>query len=132
MQPPVAHPHAATHAASKPAAPRRSRPAAARAALEQVTRSASLLRAALGDDPAFYERLVHRGFLDNAIDFARYAAERIDDVVLRDAVQETVVDPLVAARRLGPSTASHARLTDHLAAAATAAAAALGPVAAAR
>ena len=52
--------------------------ASAAASLDQVASYVGMLHAALGDDPAFYARLVKRGFLDNAIDYARYADSLID------------------------------------------------------
>ncbi|MCB0877766.1 MAG: hypothetical protein KDC46_02140, partial [Thermoleophilia bacterium] len=53
--------------------------AAASASLDQVASYVGMLHAALDEDVSFYGQLVKRGFLDSAIDYARYALEVIDN-----------------------------------------------------
>lgn len=107
--------------------------ATASASLQQVASYVGMLDAALGDDPTFYERLVQRGFLDSAIDYARYAYDvieidgQLDNDGFEGMIEGAVIEALLAARSMGTPTAAEPALVGELkmagAAAANAAAA---------
>lgn len=94
--------------------------AAAAASLDQVASYVAMLTGALGDDPSFYDRLVKRGFLDNAIDYTRYALEVLDNDRLEDndgfvgMVEGAVLGSLREAQGLGSAAAARADLVAEL------------------
>ncbi len=93
--------------------------------MRRVATTAGLLRAALGDDHAFYAQLVRRGFLQAAIEHARFALAIVDDLHPQDPTAGTnearALAALLAARTIDPSTGDADRLASELAAARTAA-----------
>lgn len=95
--------------------------AAASASLDQVASYVQLLHAALGDDPSFYERLVRRGFLDSAIDYARYAVgvidhdKHLDNDGLMGMIDGAVIEALLAAKGMGTPAIAEPNLADELA-----------------
>lgn len=115
--------------------------AAASSSLDQVASYVGLLHAALGDDPSFYARLVKRGFLDSAIEYARYAYalldydKGVDNDGFKGMIDGAVLEALLAAKGMGTPTVAEPNLADELAmarAAATNAARGLETLAGAR
>lgn len=94
--------------------------ATASASLDQVARYVGMLHAALGEDPSFYARLVTRGFLDIAIDYARYAQAvmdhdgLLDDDHVKGMIQRAVLEALLTARRMGIRGVAERDLADEL------------------
>lgn len=95
--------------------------AAASASLNQVASYVGMLHGALADDPAFYERLVKRGFLDSAIDYTRYALslidydKQVDNDGFEGIVDGGVLTALLAARGMGTPSVAEPNLADELA-----------------
>lgn len=81
--------------------------ASAAASLDQVASYVGMLHGALNDDPSFYARLVKRGFLESAIDYARYAFalidydKTLDNDGLEGMIEGAVLDALLSARDMG-------------------------------
>lgn len=94
--------------------------ATAASSLDQVASYIELLQGALVEDTAFYERLVKRGFLDNAIDFTKYALsvmdydKSLDNDGFDGIVEGAVLEGLLAARSMGTPTAGDPDLADEL------------------
>lgn len=94
--------------------------ATASASLDQVASYVGMLHAALGEDPTFYARLVKRGFLDSAIDYARYAHAVVDYDRLLDndgfkgMIEGAVLEALLAARGMGTPGVAEPDLADEL------------------
>jgi hypothetical protein len=94
--------------------------ATASASLHQVASYVGMLDAALGDDPTFYERLVQRGFLDSAIDYARYAYDvidfdgELDNDGFEGIIEGAVIEALLAARNMGTPVAAEPALIGEL------------------
>jgi hypothetical protein len=94
--------------------------ASASASLDQVASYVGMLHAALADDPAFYARLVKRGFLDNAIDYARYADSLIDydkdldNDGFKGMIEGAVLEALLAAKGMGTPAVAEPNLADEL------------------
>lgn len=95
--------------------------AAASASLDQVASYVSMLHAALGEDPSFYARLVKRGFLESAIDYAKYAYAVVDydkagdNDGFKGMIEGAVLEALLAARDMGTPSISEPNLADELA-----------------
>lgn len=106
--------------------------AAASASLAQVASYVGMLHAALGDDPDFYARLVKRGFLDSAIDYARYAIavidydKHLDNDGFMGMIDGAVLEALLAAKGMGTPSIAEPNLADELAMARAAATNAAG------
>lgn len=94
--------------------------ATASASLQQVASYVGMLDAALGDDPTFYDRLVQRGFLDSAIDYARYAYDvidfdhQLDNDGFEGMIEGAVIKALLAARSMGTPAAAEPNLIGEL------------------
>jgi hypothetical protein len=94
--------------------------AAASASLDQVASYVGLLQGALSDDTAFYERLVKRGFLDNAIDYTKYALavmeydKSLDNDGFDGIVEGAVLEGLLAAKSMGTPAFADPNLVDEL------------------
>ncbi|MCW2927496.1 MAG: hypothetical protein JWM86_1464 [Thermoleophilia bacterium] len=101
--------------------------ASASASLDQVASYVGMLKAALVDDPNFYARLVKRGFLDSAIDYAKYAYavvdydQHVNNDGFKGIIEGAVLEALVAARDMGTPAIAEPNLADELAMAAAAA-----------
>jgi hypothetical protein len=101
--------------------------ASASASLDQVASYVGMLHAALGDDPAFYARLVKRGFLDSAIEYARYAYglidydKDLDNDGFKGMIDGAVLEALLAAKGMGTPVVAEPNLADELAMAGAAA-----------
>lgn len=95
--------------------------AAASSSLDQVASYVGMLHAALNDDPSFYARLVKRGFLESAIEYARYAYALVDyDKALdndgfKGMIDGAVLEALLAAKGMGVPTIAEPNLTSELA-----------------
>jgi hypothetical protein len=94
--------------------------ASASASLDQVASYVSMLHAALGDDLSFYARLVKRGFLDSAIEYAKYAYALVDYDKAQDndgfkgMIDGAVLEALLAAKGMGTPTVATPILADEL------------------
>lgn len=119
-----------------PAAPAAGGSSVAAASMRRVATTAGLLHAALGDDHAFYARLVRRGFLQGAIEHARFALATVDELHPGDPTAGTdearALAALLAARTIDPTSGSVQRLRAELAAARAAALATMSRPARAR
>ena len=95
--------------------------ATASASLDQVASYVGMLHTALSDDPTFYARLVKRGFLENAIDYAKYAYAVIDydkagdNDGFKGMIDGAVLEALLAARTMGTPAVAEPNLADELA-----------------
>jgi hypothetical protein len=94
--------------------------ATAMASLDQVASYVGMLKGALGEDPTFYARLVKRGFLDSAIDYAKYAYsvidydKSLDNDGIKGIIDGAVLEALLAARGMGTPVAADPNLVDEL------------------
>ena len=94
--------------------------ATASASLNQVASYVGMLRAALGEDPSFYARLVKRGFLESAIEYTRYALEvvdvdkRVDNDGFEGMIEGAVLEALLAARNMGTPAVEDPNLSSEL------------------
>jgi hypothetical protein len=95
--------------------------ASASSSLDQVASYVGLLHGALNDDPAFYARLVKRGFLESAIEYARYAYalvdydKSLDNDGFKGMIDGAVLEALLAAKGMGVPTIAEPNLKDELA-----------------
>ena len=94
--------------------------ASASASLDQVASYVGMLHTALTGDPTTYARLVKRGFLESAIDYAKYAYAVIDyDKSLNNdgfkgMIEGAVLEALIAASDMGTPTITEPSLADEL------------------
>jgi hypothetical protein len=101
--------------------------ASAMASLDQVASYVGMLKGALADDPSFYARLVKRGFLDSAIDYAKYAYsvidydKSVDNDGIKGIIDGAVLEALLAASTMGTPAVADPNLVDELAMAGAAA-----------
>lgn len=101
--------------------------AAASASLEQVASYVGMLHAAIDENPSFYARLVKRGFLDSAIDYAKYAYaiidydKSLDNDGFKGMIEGAVLEALLAVRGMGTPAVPDPDMVDELKMAAAAA-----------
>jgi len=95
--------------------------ATASASLQQVASYVEMLHVALGENPTFYQRLIKRGFLDAAIDYARYATsileydKLLDNDGFQGMIEGAVLEGLLSARNMGTPAIAEPDLSDELA-----------------
>ena len=95
--------------------------ASAASSLDQVASYVGMLHAALSDDPTFYARLVKRGFLDSAIEYAKYAYALVDfdkhlnNDGFKGMIDGAVLEALLAAKGMGTPTIAEPNLSGELA-----------------